>query len=50
MIRGEATIELFDAKTGELQKKVKEHNLVTNALRYMMNIVVACPDRGQTGD
>ena len=42
MIRGEATIELFDAKTGELQKKVKEHNLVTNALRYMMNIVVAC--------
>ena len=33
MIKGKAKIELFDAKTGKLEKSIEEHNLVTNALR-----------------
>ena len=41
MIKGKATIELFDAKTGELQQRTEDHNLVTNALKYVMNICAA---------
>lgn len=42
MIKGKAKIELFDAKTGKLEKSVEEHNLVTNALRYLINIAAIC--------
>ena len=42
MIKGKAKIELFNAKTGKLEKSVEEHNLVTNALRYLINIAATC--------
>lgn len=42
MIKGKAKIELFNAKTGKLEKSVEEHNLVTNALRYLINIAAIC--------
>ena len=41
-MRGITTIELFNAKTGELEKKAEDHNLVTDALRYVMNIAQNC--------
>ncbi len=41
MIKGQAKIELFNAETGALEKSVEDHNLVTNALRYLMNIIAA---------
>ena len=42
---GKAKIELFDAATGKLQRSVEDHNLVTNAIAYIMNIEAA---RGQS--
>lgn len=41
MIRGDAKIELFNAKTGKLENVTEEHNLVTNALAYIINIEAA---------
>lgn len=41
MMRGKAKIELFNAETGELERAVEDHNLVTNALAYIINIEAA---------
>lgn len=40
-MRGKAKIELFNAETGELERSVEDHNLVTNALSYIINIEAA---------
>lgn len=37
MLKGKSKIELFDAKTGELVKTVERNNLVTNAVRNVLN-------------
>lgn len=36
-LKGITTIQLFDAETGELQQEVKEENMVTNAVEYILN-------------
>ena len=36
-LKGIATIQLFDAKTGELQQEVKEENMITNAVEECLN-------------
>ena len=41
-MRGITTIELFNAKTGKLERKAEDYNLVTDALRYVMNIAQNC--------
>lgn len=37
MLKGKSKIELFDAKTGKLCKCVEKENLVTNAVRNILN-------------
>ena len=37
-LKGIATIQLFDAKTGELQQEVKEENMITNAVEECLNL------------
>ena len=44
-LKGIATIQLFDAKTGELQQEVKEENMITNAVDECLNL----PDYIATG-
>ena len=44
-LKGIATIQLFDAKTGELQQEVKEENMITNAVEECLNL----PDYIATG-
>lgn len=44
-LKGIATIQLFDAKTGELQQEVKEENMITNAVEECLNL----PDYMATG-
>lgn len=44
-LKGIATIQLFDAKTGELQQEVKEENMITNAVDECLNL----PDYMATG-
>lgn len=41
MIKGRTKIELFDAATGERQHVIEKSNMVTNALRYLINIVAS---------
>lgn len=41
-MKGKVTIELHDAKTGELVRRAEQHNLVTNALKYIMNCESSC--------
>lgn len=36
MLKGEATIQLFDAKTGNLTDEVKSNNMVTNAVKNIL--------------
>lgn len=36
-LKGVTTIQLFDAKTGELQKEIKEENMITNAIENILN-------------
>lgn len=38
MIKGRTKIELFDARSGRREKVFEDENLVTNAIRYAMNI------------
>ena len=33
MIKGRATIQLFDEKTGEVVREIHEENMITNAVR-----------------
>lgn len=44
-LKGIATIQLFDAKTGELQQEIKEENMITNAVEECLNL----PDYMATG-
>ena len=44
-LKGIATIQLFDAKTGELQQEIKEENMITNAVGECLNL----PDYITTG-
>lgn len=37
MLRGSAKVQLFDAKTGELEKTVESSNLITNAVANVFN-------------
>ena len=36
-LQGVATIQLFNAKTGELEQEVKEHNMITNVIDKVLN-------------
>lgn len=36
-LKGIATIQLFDAKTGELQQEVREENMITNVIEEVLN-------------
>lgn len=36
-LKGVATIQLFDAETGELQQEVKEENMITNVIEEVLN-------------
>lgn len=36
-LKGVTTIQLFDAKTGELQQEVREENMITNAIENILN-------------
>lgn len=35
-MKGITTVQLFDAKTGELQKEIKKENMVTNIIGNMV--------------
>lgn len=35
--KGVATIQLFNAETGELEQEIKEENMITGAIEYMLN-------------
>lgn len=37
MIKGRAKIQLFDEKTGELQREIHEENMITNAVDTILN-------------
>lgn len=41
MIKGRTKIQLFSARTGKLEHVVEDDNLVTNAVKYAMNIEAA---------
>lgn len=41
-MKGKVTIELHDAKTGRLMQREEHHNLVTNALKYVLNCESSC--------
>lgn len=41
MIKGRTKIQLFNARTGKLEHVVEDDNLVTNAVKYAMNIEAA---------
>lgn len=41
MIKGRTKIELFNARSGRREKVYEDENLVTNAIRYAMNIEAA---------
>ena len=45
MIKGKATIQLFDEKTGEVVKELHEENMITNAVDTILNP----PDYIETG-
>ena len=45
MIKGRATIHLFDEKTGEVVKELHEENMITNAVDTILNP----PDYFETG-
>ena len=37
MIKGKATIQLFDEKSGEVVKELHEENMITNAVDTILN-------------
>ena len=37
MIKGKATIQLFDEKTGEVVREIHEENMITNAVDTILN-------------
>ncbi|MFR0870097.1 MAG: hypothetical protein ACLSG5_01230 [Oscillospiraceae bacterium] len=37
MIKGRATIQLFDEKTGEVVRELHEENMITNAVDTILN-------------
>ena len=37
MIKGKATIQLFDEKTGEAVRELHEENMITNAVDTILN-------------
>lgn len=37
-LKGVATIQLFDAKTGKLQNEIREENMITNAVEECLNL------------
>lgn len=41
MIKGHTKIQLFNARSGKLEHQIEDDNLVTNALKYAMNIEAA---------
>lgn len=41
MIKGHTKIQLFNARSGKLERQIEDDNLVTNAVKYAMNIEAA---------